>query len=89
MILEPGSYVMPQISSKVIQSVAVALQIPPEELTEDSNAESIENWDSMGTMNILLGLESDFGLRLSPGQTNRLQSITGIMELLQEAGKLQ
>ncbi len=79
---------MPQISSQVIQSVAVALQIPPEELTEDSNAESIENWDSMGTMNILLGLESDFGLRLSPGQTNRLQSITGIMELLQEAGKL-
>lgn len=80
---------MSQISSQVIQSVAVALQIPPEELTEESNAQTVEDWDSMGTMNILLGLESDFGLRLSPGQTNRLQSIKGITDLLQEAGKLQ
>ena len=76
-------------NSQVLESIANALQVSPEELTEASTSESIENWDSMGTMNILLSLETDFGLRLSPGQTNRLQSVKGIVELLQEAGKLQ
>ena len=76
-------------NSQVLESIASALQVSPEELTEASTSESIENWDSMGTMNILLSLETDFGLRLSPGQTNRLQSVKGIVELLQEAGKLQ
>ena len=73
----------------VVNSIAAALQISPDELTADTTAEAIDVWDSMGTMNILLSLESDFGLRLSPGQTNRLQSVRGIVELLREAGKLQ
>lgn len=80
---------MSLVSTDVINSIAAALQISPHELTADSTAQTVENWDSMGTMNILLSLEADFGLRLPPGQTNRLQSVRGIVELLREAGKLQ
>ena len=78
---------MSQVRPDVKKTIADALQISSAELSEDSISDDIDNWDSMGTMNILLALEAEFGLRLAPGQTCKLQSVQGIVELLQTAGK--
>ena len=43
---------------------------------------------SSTTPAILLNLDTDFGLRLGPGQTSELQSVQGIVALLRQAGKL-
>lgn len=80
---------MSDVSQRLLNTIAEALQVSPAELTAESGSNDIENWDSMGTMNILLSLESEFGLRLAPGQTSQLQSVQGIVELLKKAGKLE
>jgi len=79
---------MTAVPDALTQALAAALQADPSELTIDTTAEDFDTWDSMGTMTILLSLESTFGLRLAPGQTSKLQSVRGIVELLSEAGKL-
>lgn len=79
---------MSDIPPSVVESIANALQVSPAEITPELKAADIDNWDSLGTMAILLALETDFGLRLGPGQTSELQSVRRITTLLKEAGKL-
>jgi acyl carrier protein len=81
--------VMAELTDLLRQTIAESLGASPGELSMDTKAEDIDTWDSMGTMTILLSLETVFGLRLAPGQTGRLQSVRGIVELLEESGKLR
>ena len=43
----------------------------------------------MGTMNILIMLDTDYKLKLAPGETRGLQSVEGIVELLRKAEKIE
>lgn len=79
---------MTTVPPSVATSIADALNVGPELIGPETKASDIDAWDSMGTMSILLALETDFGLRLAPGQTAQLQSVPGIVQLLSDAGKL-
>ena len=78
---------MKTVVERVRELIAESLGISAEELSIDTKADDIELWDSMGTMTILLGLESVFGVKLAPGQTEKLQSVRGIVELVESSGK--
>ena len=65
-----------------------ALQVDRSEVGPRTAAGDLEAWDSMGTMNILLALDRECGLRLAPGETTQLHSVEGVVELLRKAGKL-
>jgi acyl carrier protein len=72
----------------VKRMIADALGLPPDRIGDDTRAGDFEEWDSMGTMSILLMLDSDFGLRLAPNETAGTQSVEGVLGLLRRAGKL-
>lgn len=75
-------------SDDVLKLLAEALVMDPSELTLKSNATDMpEEWDSMGTMNILLLLNKQ-GFTLKPGEVERLQSVEGILSVISDAGKL-
>lgn len=72
----------------VIQRVAEALDLAPGLLSMDAKAGDLEQWDSMGTMAILLMLNREMGIRLAPNEASNLSSVRGILELLAAKGKL-
>jgi acyl carrier protein len=72
----------------VINRIAETLQLPPEQLTLESRSRDFDAWDSLGTMSILLMLTSDYELTIPPGETQKLLSVRGIVELFERAGKL-
>jgi len=75
-------------TNQVLAKIAECLGVPVEMVSVESSIDDIVAWDSMGTMNLMLMLNDDFGLRLAPNQAARLQSAKGILALLSEAGKL-
>lgn len=75
-------------NADVISLVAEALSIDPATLNASSSSKTVEAWDSMGTMNILLDLDTKCGVQLALGETKQLQSIAEIEELLRKVGKL-
>lgn len=74
--------------NEFFRNLADSLLIAPESLHEQSRAEDFEEWDSMGTMAIMTMLDSRYGVRLSPGDAAQLQSVSGILALLERSGKL-
>jgi acyl carrier protein len=72
----------------VINRIAGTLQLPPEQLTMESRSRDFDAWDSLGTMSLLLMLTSDYELTIPPGETQKLLSVRGIVELFERAGRL-
>jgi acyl carrier protein len=72
----------------VLAKIADSLGVTADKITPTTCAADILSWDSMGTMNIMLMLNDDFGVRLPPNQAARLESVDGILTFLREAGKL-
>lgn len=66
--------------------VADALGVAPAAITAESKAGDLAEWDSMGTMSILVALDRHFGLKLEPSETAQLASIAGIHKLLAAKG---
>lgn len=49
--------------------------IPADKLTADSSPETIENWDSMQHLNLVLALEEKFAMQLEPEEIEQMKSI--------------
>lgn len=77
------------MDQELLERIADALLIEPSVLTIETKAEDLPEWDSMGTMNILIMLDDKYAVKLAPGETAALQSVAGIVELLRKMGKIK
>lgn len=50
---------------RVIKVISQVLEIPVEAIGDDASPETIESWDSLKHMNLVLALEDEFGIRFS------------------------
>jgi acyl carrier protein len=61
--------------------------IPATKISADSSPESIETWDSVQHLSLVLALEEQFSLQLSPEEIEKMKTIGDIATLVE--GKLQ
>lgn len=66
--------------------IADALEVAPEQIRGDTKASEVTQWDSMGTLSILVMLNRDYGVHVEPNETNDLGSVEGIVGLLRAKG---
>ncbi len=71
---------------QVTERIADALEVPAEQIRGDTKASEIAQWDSMGTLSILVMLNRDYGLHVEPNETDALGSVEGILRLLRAKG---
>ncbi len=61
--------------------------VPAAKITADSSPETIETWDSMQHLNLVLAIEEKFGVQLAPEEIEEMKSVGAIAALVQK--KLQ
>jgi acyl carrier protein len=61
--------------------------VPEEHISAASSPDTIEAWDSIQHLNLVLALEEKFGLQLSPEEMEQMKSIGDVTKLVE--GKLQ
>ena len=64
--------------------------IPVEKVTAESSPETIENWDSMQHLNLVLAIEEKFGVQLDPEDIEQMKNIgavAALVERLQSAAR--
>jgi acyl carrier protein len=57
--------------------------IPLEQILPHSSPATIENWDSLHHLNLVLGLEGEFGVQFSPEEIGKMQNVESIASLVQ------
>jgi acyl carrier protein len=67
-----------------VQRIAADLfLVPPAQITADSSPETLEGWDSVQHLNLILSLEQTFQVRIDPEDMDRMQTVGQIAELVE------
>ena len=64
--------------------------VPADKITVESSPETIETWDSMQHLNLVLAIEEKFGVQLEPEDIEQMKSIgavAALVERLQSAAR--
>jgi acyl carrier protein len=59
------------------------LGVPAARLTSDSSPDTVESWDSVQHLNLVLALEERFGLQLSPEEIEQMKALGAISALIE------
>lgn len=71
---------------KLKEVLARIFNVSIDTITEDASPDTIENWDSLRHMNLVLALEEEFGVELTDDQVVEILSYKLIRIVLQEHG---
>ncbi len=67
---------------RVFDIIAQVMNVPVGSLSEESSPESIEAWDSLKHMSLILTLEEEFGVQFSDEEIVTMLNVGLIMEAL-------
>lgn len=70
------------MEEKVFEILKNALEI--DAVNSDISRSNCEQWDSLKTLNIVIDLESEFGVDFEPDEIERMDSVSAILSLLSE-----
>ena len=61
--------------------------VPVDQISAASSAQTLDNWDSIQHLNLVLAVEEKFGLQLSPEEIEQMKSVGDTAKLVES--KLQ
>jgi acyl carrier protein len=71
---------------KLIDLLHEVLECNADQLKGDTLFQNLESWDSMKYMILVMRLESEFSISLSPEEIQRLSSTNEVIKILKEKG---
>ena len=72
------------LRDRVVRVTSQVLNLPAGAITEESSPRTVEGWDSLGHMNLMLALEEEFGVQFSDERILQLLSVGAIVQALRE-----
>jgi acyl carrier protein len=75
----------PTISFRMQRIVAEVFSIPVDSVTSKSSPETVEGWDSVGHLNLVLALEQEFHVQFSPDDIEKMVNVEKIIHALNGA----
>lgn len=61
---------------------ADVLEVPASKISVESSPETIDTWDSVHHLNLVLALEQEFNLQFEPEEIDQMKDIQHILEIL-------
>lgn len=73
---------MTDIETRVLSVIGQAFGIDPSELDSTMVADDVDGWDSLSHVTVILMLSKEFGVKLSPAETEEIANIGALTELI-------
>jgi acyl carrier protein len=75
-----------EVPSSLRNILSDIFEIPPEQITPDLNAESVDTWDSFRHLQAILALEGEYGVQFDPQRIPNLTSVSLLQKELEKKG---
>ena len=62
------------VADRIRRTMGVVFEMPETAINEDSSADTIENWDSLRHLNLILGLEEEFEISIPDEEVGNLMN---------------
>lgn len=76
-----------QIKEKIVNAMSLVFEIPGNEIDENSSADTIENWDSLRHLNLVLALEEEFGISLPDEEVGNMVNFKIVYHVISDTLK--
>jgi acyl carrier protein len=73
-----------KIADRIKNVMSSVFEIPIEEINNKSTTDTIESWDSLKHMNLVIALEKEFNVQFTDDNIIQLVNMKLIMEVLSE-----
>ena len=70
--------------NKLKQLVSDILEVDIDDINENSSPDNIENWDSLSHIKLVMAIEAEFNVKLTPGDMMDMLSVKLIKMILAE-----
>jgi acyl carrier protein len=71
-----------QLLDRVRSIAADVLEVPTSRITSTTSPESLDTWDSVHHLNLVLALEQEFNLQFEPEEIDQMKDIQHILDIL-------
>ena len=71
------------VETRVRHIASDTLNIPVDQMTAESSPETIEAWDSVQHLSLVLALEAQFGVQIDPEEIEEMRTIGAITEIIE------
>ena len=68
---------------KLKEVISNVLGVPINEINDSSNSDSLDNWDSLSHINLVLAIEAEFDVALTPEDYMDMLSVKSITMILE------
>lgn len=75
------------VESQVYQTASDVLGVPASSVNADSSPATIEGWDSVQHLNLLLALEPIFNVQFEPEEIEQMKTLGDVVRILRQKGK--
>ncbi len=72
--------------ARLYDVMASVLGVAPADLTDASSPDTVDAWDSLNHLNIVMALESEFSIELSPTDLFNMGDVAKIRTVLRDYG---
>lgn len=72
------------LASRVTRLLADVFEVDPGALRADSSPDSVESWDSLRHLNMVIALEQEFGIQFAAEEIERAMSVDAVCHLVAE-----
>lgn len=73
-----------KILSQVIEVLSDVLDTPTEAISAETSPDTNESWDSIKHLNIIMAIEEEFNVTLSPEEQMEMLTVSLIADLISE-----
>ena len=74
------------IDDRIYQIVSDVFGVPTTEIDDSKSPDTIETWDSVSHINLVLSLEAEFGVTLGPEDAMEMLSVRLVRLILADRG---
>lgn len=78
---------MDNSKSRIVKVMSAVFEVPMEEITDVSSVDSIESWDSLKHLNLILSLEEEFNISIPDEEVGNLMNYKLIELIVNECRK--
>lgn len=77
---------MSTVELRTQRLVAEVFGLPEQQVTLQTTHESVDDWDSLNVLNILMAVEAEFGVSISPEEAAEFMSVQRIVDVVKSKG---
>lgn len=70
------------MENRIKNVMAAVFNYPSEQIQDDTSSDSIDKWDSVGHMNLIVGLEEEFSIIIEDDEISEMLNFALIKEIL-------